>query len=63
MCPIYEYKCDECKDVKEIIYPINKAPDKIKCDICNKNRHRIISASTFILKGGGWFASGYCKKK
>ena len=61
MCPIYEYKCETCEDVKEIIYPIGKAPKEIECDKCNEIRHRIISGSTFILKGGGWFASGYSK--
>lgn len=59
--PIYEYKCDNCETVKEEIHPIGKAPDEIECDECHKTRYRIISGSTFILKGGGWFASGYSK--
>jgi predicted nucleic acid-binding Zn ribbon protein len=30
-----------------------------KCATCNKRAKKIISACTFELKGGGWYADGY----
>ena len=34
------------------------------CDFCGEYKaKRIISASTFVLKGGGWYADAYNKKE
>lgn len=34
--PIYDYKCEECGNTKEIIAKIDDKRKKL-CDVCNKN--------------------------
>ena len=38
-------------------------PAEIECPICNNTAKRIISLSSFELKGGGWYKDGYGTKK
>lgn len=56
--PIYEYRCEECGEVFEKLQKITEKPIK-KCVHCGGPAHRIISQSTFILKGTGWYATDY----
>ena len=59
--PIYEYKCDVCTNIEEQIQ--RHDVDEIECPICNNVARRIISLSSFELKGGGWYKDGYGAKK
>lgn len=56
--PIYEYNCQECKQLFEEWQKDYEERD-IPCPICGGNASRIISSTSFVLKGGGWYASGY----
>ena len=60
--PIYEYKCNLCKNEFEIIQKITDKPEAIcpKCDSDNVNR--LISKNTFRLKGNGWYETDYKNK-
>ena len=61
--PIYEYECQECSKRSEIMQKMDeKAP--AECPQCGaeKSLTRVISASTFRLKGAGWFRDGYGNK-
>jgi putative FmdB family regulatory protein len=58
---LYEYMCDHCNKITTRSFDINSDIDEIKCDYCGKKAKKIISHSTFILKGGGWYAEGYSK--
>ena len=50
--PIYEYACPRChKTFEEWLH----SSDDAETQPC----HRVISNTSFILKGGGWFASSY----
>jgi len=60
--PVYEYECPKCKDIKEII-TIRSEDKKVICDKCDLEMKKIISGSSFILKGIGWGADGYENKK
>jgi len=62
---IYEFKCDDCGRIMTVSIPITSADKKrVKCDNCKSIKTRkIISKSTFVLKGGGWYADGYTKNK
>ncbi len=61
--PIYEYKCNECEAVFEEIQKFSDAPIDI-CRHCNSTEvEKLISQSSFVLKGGGWYADGYTKGK
>ena len=58
--PIYEYKCAKC-GVVEVMQSIKDAPLK-KCPNCKSKVERMISSTSFVLKGTGWYATDYGKK-
>jgi putative FmdB family regulatory protein len=58
--PIYEYKCPKC-GVVEVMQGIKEKPLK-KCPQCKGKVERMISSSSFVLKGSGWYATDYAKK-
>lgn len=61
--PTYDYECENCNATLEKEHSINDAPHK-KCIVCGKDSlKRIISRSTFILKGNGWYKDGYTSSK
>ena len=62
--PIYEYECDKCGVTFEAMQGISAKPLKtcngLGCDDKDNGKvRRIVSASGFILKGSGWYASDY----
>lgn len=59
--PIYEYICNKCKNVTEILEKINEISNHV-CPICkNTTLEKKISASYFKLKGHGWYKTDYKK--
>ena len=56
--PIYEYQCIENNHRFEAIQKITDNPLK-SCKICNSPVNRLISPSSFQLKGGGWYSDNY----
>lgn len=61
--PTYEYQCASCKKSFEVEQPITAAP-LTTCirQRCHGTVARMISTSTFILKGTGWYRDGYSRK-
>lgn len=60
--PIYEYECKKCGDVIEAIQGFNDKPLR-KHNECGGKLERLISLSSFHLKGAGWYDTDYGKKK
>jgi putative FmdB family regulatory protein len=58
--PIYEYCCEDCRQIFEEWQKDFQDRDKI-CPVCGGTSQRLISNTSFVLKGGGWYASGYSK--
>jgi putative FmdB family regulatory protein len=56
--PIYEYHCKSCKKTFEVFQKITDEPLK-KCKDCGGKVERLISETSFSLKGGGWYKDGY----
>lgn len=56
--PIYEYQCEACKDVIEAQQSLSDKP-LTTCPACTGNLKKLISRSSFQLKGGGWYSDGY----
>lgn len=57
--PIYEYHCAKCNSEFEVEQRITEDPIKT-CPRCRSRRvKRLISQTSFTLKGGGWYADGY----
>jgi putative FmdB family regulatory protein len=59
--PIYEYQCDNC-GVFEVSQRITEDPLK-KCPTCKGKVRRLISNTSFLLKGNGWYATDYGRSK
>ena len=60
--PIYEYKCQKCGRQYEAFQGINE-PDLKSCKFCKGKVHKLMSLSSFSLKGSGWYATDYAGKK
>ncbi|CAN2040449.1 FmdB family transcriptional regulator [Candidatus Magnetomoraceae bacterium gMMP-15] len=60
--PIYEYECEDCGNVEEVLQNFSDEPKTI-CNHCNGKLHKLISQSTFHLKGTGWYVTDYAKGK
>jgi putative FmdB family regulatory protein len=58
--PLYEYKCDKCGDVFEVIEKFSDKPLQVH-EKCGGPVHRLISTSSFQLKGSGWYATDYAR--
>lgn len=57
--PTYEYRCGACGKIQDIVQRMSD-PVLVDCPLCNAPRlERLISASAFALRGGGWYADGY----
>lgn len=61
--PIYEYNCPVCQQTFEEWLRSNEAAPTRPCPECGANAERIISNSTFILKGSGWYVTEYGNQK
>ncbi len=56
--PVYEYECSGCQKIFEVQQRIADAPVSI-CPECGGHVRKLISMSSFQLKGGGWYTDGY----
>lgn len=59
--PIYEYECTVCAERREFLQRFNDEPIKT-CPSCGGELRRLISNSSFILKGSGWYLTDYARK-
>lgn len=57
--PIYEYACPKCCKTFEEWLRSGDDTETQPCPDCGEACHRVLSPTSFILKGGGWFASSY----
>jgi len=56
--PVYEYECTECAKIFEVQQKISDTPMK-SCPECQAPVKKLVSRSSFQLKGNGWYADGY----
>ncbi len=59
--PIYEYKCEKCNRHHEIMQKITDKPFSI-CPSCGGTMKKMISNTSFVLKGSGWYVTDYAGK-
>jgi putative FmdB family regulatory protein len=60
--PVYEYECKACEKVIEVQQKMADAP-LTNCPDCDGPISKLMSMSSFQLKGGGWYADGYSSTK
>lgn len=60
--PVYEYICDRCEKVTEEMQKFSDAP-LTDCEACGEKGklRKLISRSSFALKGTGWYTTDYKK--
>jgi len=57
--PIYEYRCDACGHYLETLQKISEPP-LTDCHKCGQPAlKKLVSASAFRLKGGGWYETDF----
>ena len=60
--PIYEYKCRKCGKQFEAFQGITE-PELKSCKFCKGKVNKLVSLSSFALKGSGWYTTDYAGKK
>jgi putative FmdB family regulatory protein len=60
--PIYEYECTRCGHQTEVWQRITDQSIS-KCEKCKGRMRKLISQSSFHLKGTGWYVTDYASKK
>ena len=57
--PIYEYQCGACGHTLETLQKISEPP-LTTCPACGAEAlKKLVSASAFRLKGGGWYETDF----
>ena len=61
--PIYEYRCSRCEHEFEVWQKMSDPPVKV-CPKCHAHKvEKLVSLSSFQLKGSGWYATDYGRRK
>jgi putative FmdB family regulatory protein len=56
--PLYEYQCLNCEKVHEVMQKFSDAPLQ-ECPECKGPVSKLMSLSSFALKGSGWYTTDY----
>ncbi len=59
--PIYEYECQDCQKIFEE-WQSGFEEKILACPECGAVAKRLISNTTFVLKGSGWYVTDYADK-
>lgn len=58
--PLYEYQCENCGDVFEVMQKFSDSP-LTEHSKCGGKVHRLLSAPALQFKGSGWYITDYAK--
>lgn len=61
--PIYEYLCPQCRHLFEEWTKSAQDSAPEPCPRCGASAPRVISQTSFVLKGDGWYVSDYGYRK
>ena len=58
--PIYEYECRSCGKTVDVLQKVSD-PAPAVCSACGapSSLERVVSRTSFVLKGGGWYKDLY----
>jgi putative FmdB family regulatory protein len=60
--PIYEYQCQKCGEIFEVFQKFSDPPPK-RHECGGRKIKRLMSQTSFILKGTGWYVTDYARKE
>ena len=62
--PIYEYACPSCGKIQDVLQKVSD-PAPTLCAACGAAGplQRMVSRTSFVLKGGGWYSDLYSSTK
>ena len=60
--PIYEYQCASCGKRQEVLQRHDAAP-LTTCAECGGQMRKLISNTSFVLRGTGWYKTDYASSK
>jgi putative FmdB family regulatory protein len=62
--PIYEYACDRCGTATDLLQKVSD-PAPTQCAHCGADGalRKVVGRTSFVLKGGGWYADLYGSSK
>lgn len=58
--PIYEYRCEDCDQVVEVMQKFSDEP-LTTCESCGGTLERLISPPGLHFKGSGWYITDYAR--
>jgi putative FmdB family regulatory protein len=58
--PLYEYKCNRCNDVFEVMQKFSDAPLTVH-ESCGGGVERLLSSPALQFKGSGWYITDYAR--
>lgn len=59
--PLYEYRCDDCAEVYEILQKVTDPPPRA-CESCGGSLSKLISPPAIKFKGSGFYINDYAGK-
>ncbi len=59
--PIYEYQCSRCNNVFDLFHKMDE-DCKAVCPKCMAPAKKLISATSFVFKGSGFYVNDYPSK-
>jgi len=59
--PVYEYQCEKCKDVFEILQKVSDDP-LTECEKCKGTLNKVFGKMTFHLYGPGFYTTDNKRK-
>ena len=59
--PVYEYGCNACQSRIEVMQRFSDPP-LTTCEQCGGPLKKLISNTSFVLKGSGWYITDYARK-
>lgn len=60
--PVYEYQCPSCGVAFERQQSITASPIRTCPECGGRKVQRLISSTSFVLKGSGWYVTDYARK-
>ncbi len=59
--PLYEYKCDRCNEVFEVMQKFSDEPLSVH-ENCGGTLEKLLSSPAIQFKGSGWYVTDYASK-